>query len=112
MSLVKEWKTLKLTKNVHSFKVSNTVFAFNQAMSLLLCIVFSLWSISLIFAFYNATSDKIFRIATTIAILMVMGIPWVIHLRFLKENMGWIEAIAWVAGTIFAIAWGIAQLFL
>lgn len=103
LAIIDEWRRLKLIKNIKSWHCKGITVSFNQTMSLMFTIVFSLLCACLMMLVYYFISVYPFRNLLMIIIILSLGVPWVFYLKYSRTRMTWITSIAWVAGTIISI---------
>ncbi|MBF1156225.1 MAG: hypothetical protein HXL84_02700 [[Eubacterium] sulci] len=124
LAIIVEWWDLKKNEANFSFSVRNVTFAFNNAMGLVFCLVFSMqmflliaYGINWISSLLSESPEKVTNaVAGAYLILMsfVLGLPWVVYVknRFNKDMESWINSIGWVYGIITGFVLAFYQLML
>lgn len=124
LSIIVEWWDLKKNEANFSFHIGNTIFAFNQAMGLLFCIIFSFMMLFIMTVGVNALKDvfvndiqQIKNIILGIYIVImsiILGLPWVVYIKnkFNRDIQGWINSIGWVYGIITGFVLAFFQILL
>lgn len=124
LSIVVEWWNLKKNEANYSFRVKDTIFAFNNATGLLFCMVFSVMMFVVMFFGVNALKGLLenrteqmnnISIGSFMVVMsIVLGLPWVVYVknRFNSEIESWINSIGWVYGIITGFVLAFFQLLL
>lgn len=124
LAIVVEWWDLKKNEANYSFPIRNVTFAFNNAMGLAFCLVFTLFMFLLMYCGVNWISDMLTNVAEKVSDLaagaymvlmsLILGLPWVVYVknRFNKDMDSWINSIGWVYGIITGFVLAFFQLML
>ncbi len=110
LSIIVEWWDLKKNKANNSFLLGEVIFAFNNPMGLLFCLVFSVMMLLLMVIGTDYLREVIISehaLKLIVGLFMVfmsiiLGLPWVIYVknRFKKDIDSWIDSVGWVYGII------------
>lgn len=104
LAIIKEWRKLKLEKEVYNIKLKNNVLSFNSAMFILQCFLFSLFCIALISLSITISSSKLEKYYISWFFVLILCIPWVIFLRFYApKKHSWLESIGYITGPVLAV---------
>lgn len=124
LAIIVEWWNLKRNDTNFSFHFKNMTFAFNNAMGLTFCIVFSLLILLMMYNGVNWISGMLIEVGERVSSLIagifivimsfILGVPWVIYVknRFNKDMDSWINSIGWVYGIITGFVLAFYQLML
>ena len=112
LKIVCDWWDLRKKDCNFSFKIGNSVFAFNSATCLLFCIIYTIMIFLLINTAQNfltallvtasVNTNKFANGISLVAGAFILGLPWIVFVKYVfnKDMDSWINSIGWVYGII------------
>lgn len=124
LNIVWDWWTLKKKEANYSISIGGTTLAYNGAMALCFCVVFSIMITMLLYILIGAitplvineseTIKKMIFSIVTVVCAVVLGLPWIAYVnsRFKDQVGGLINSIGWVYGIITGFVLVLYQFFI